>query len=207
MEPPAQNPDPPAEQAQEPALVPNNVSPSQPQNFMNRVLNYPLSTHEFDIPYDEDIDMDQYSRATHFLLNTSQDILWTRLKSFFGRSDFFDTSHLDCTRKGCWVVKDGKKAITITHKSETHEYSAARVAARLWLDQTSLLRLISDRGYQVRAVCHNSRCINPRHIVVESSKEFHERKPCKQAGSCMRHTFKLKTDDRYRRRCIFPRRA
>lgn len=166
--------------------------------------DYPLADNELDIPYDQALDTDHSSRATHFLLNTRQAVVWKRWNALAGRRGFFDTSPRASTRPTCWVVKDKTKQISLSHNSETHHYAPARFAARLWLDETSVLRLLSDRRYRVHAVCHNNRCVNPRHIVVESPKEFNERRACRRANRCSRHKFTLKPGGFYRRRCLVP---
>lgn len=204
-EPVAQHPGTVGDQSQEPALIPGNSPQLQQLSLRDRVLNLRRSKHKFRIPYDEAADADQTSRATHFLINIDHEFLWTRFKTFIGRPNFFDVNHPYNERKGCWTVRDKKhREISVTYKSETHRYSLNRLAVRLWHDERSILGLLSNKGYQVHTICHNGRCLNPDHIVVESAKDFNERTCCRRAGTCTRHKYKDKTDpDRFRKECIF----
>lgn len=188
------------------------------------VANHPLSGLDLSIPYNAALDGRQTSAATMFLLNVPQHVILARLRAFMDRdgagAHFFDLEHPDARAKGCWVVRRVNDDATpgapaqqqqqhnfqfkVYHDGRHYCYTLGRLAVRLWHDETSVLRLLLSKDHETVRVCHNVWCFRPEHIVVESRKEYADRRACKREGRCKGHSIwsKCGREDE-RASCIF----
>lgn len=173
-----------------------------------RVFNYPLSDLEFTIDYDEDTDGSQTTVATVFLLNVPQLHVETRFRDFINRDAFaFDLDDPDIRARGCWAVRVGGQQVTqfkLYYNKRNYAVTLNRVAVRLWHGEDSVLRFLLGKDHKAVHLCHQKRCFNPEHIVVESSKEHMDRLKCSREGWCCGHQSWSKCGQMTeRRRCIF----
>lgn len=173
------------------------------------VLRCPRSGLNFSIDYEKSIDGDQTSEATAFLLNIPLQIIFNRFQTYLNRPAFaFDLGDPDTHAKGCWVVhaeRQQDSQFKLYYKERNYAFTLNRLAVRMWHKEESVLRLLLSKNHKAVHLCHNKRCFNPQHIVVESRKEHVDRSNCVKDGRCQGHPIWSKcgqVDER--RRCILP---
>lgn len=172
-----------------------------------RIFNYPLSELEFTIGYDENTDASHTTAATVFLLNVPQLNVETRFRDFINRDAFaFDLDDPSVRAKGCWAVRVGGQQDTqfkLYHNKRNYAVTLNRVAVRLWHGIDSVNRLLLSKSYMAVRLCHQTRCFNPEHIVVEDHSEQMDRYKCLRDGLCYGHQVWSKCGPATeRRRCI-----
>jgi len=47
--------------------------------------------------------------------------------------------------------------------------------------------MVTIKDWDVSHLCHNSRCVNPGHLILESREENNRRNMCKSVGKCLGH--------------------
>lgn len=172
-----------------------------------RVLNYPLSELEFTIGYDENTDRGPTSAATVFLLNVPQLDVENRFRDFINRDAFaFDLDDPFVRAKGCWAVQARGQQDTqfkLYYDERNYSFTLNRVAVRLWHGIDSVNRLLLSKDHMAVRLCHQIRCFNPEHIVVEDHNEQKDRSKCLRDGLCYGHRVWSKCGPTTeRRRCI-----
>lgn len=139
-----------------------------------------------------------------------QAFVLARLRRLIWGKEFFDTVHPGSTHMGCWVVSRRASCdlrMKLTDSGESHGFSFARLAVRLWHDEESIYSLVQHHKQQLKAghTCHVDACMRPDHIVVESDRDAGERRRCKARGKCLGHRTVHKDGTRQvRKPCIFP---
>ncbi|KAK9245419.1 zinc-binding loop region of homing endonuclease-domain-containing protein [Lipomyces tetrasporus] len=93
--------------------------------------------------------------------------------------DLIDRYPGPTTELGCWQSKLGRDCRVVLKK----------LPVRPWMKQVALIatngidelkKTLGKRSYgAVTQLCHNYRCINPEHIIVESKSNNLKRKACK----------------------------
>lgn len=178
------------------------------KRFKRRVLQHALSGHNPELVF-EDADRPIVSEATAFLLRLSQQQVLNKFCKHIKKKEFFDIDHPSRSFMGCWVISADDPSdyrIKMSDQGETHSFPFKRLAIRLWHDEESMYRLLQGKTQQkATSICHNKKCMNPDHIVVEHSKQLGERRKCKKRGHCFGHITTHKDGTVQRRlRCIFP---
>lgn len=139
-----------------------------------------------------------------------QAFVLARLRRLIWGKEFFDTAHPGSVHMGCWVVSRRASCdlrMKLTDSGESHGFSFARLAVRLWHDEESIYSLVQHHNHQLKAghTCHVDACMRPDHIVVESDRDAGERRRCKARGKCLGHRTVHKDGTRQvRKPCIFP---
>lgn len=210
-----------AERAQSAVTRPqNNAQQAPPQSnpraqaaaqkrIQDEVFSRPLSGHNPEMIFDDD-DRPHISEATAFLMRLPQTFVLSKLRKLVGGKPFFDVEHPGSVHMGCWVVSSKRAScdmrMKLTDSGETHGFSFARLAVRLWHDAASIYSLVEHHKNRQKAVhiCHNEQCMRPEHIVVEPSSAAAERRRCKREGWCPGHQFVHKDGTvQARKPCIF----
>ncbi|KAI3392428.1 hypothetical protein diail_5707 [Diaporthe ilicicola] len=178
--------------------------------IQHEIFTRPLSGHNPKLIFD-DSDRPHISEATAFLMRLSQEAILAKLHKFISGRAFFDVDgQARHTATGCWVVSRracADQRVRLSDSGETHNFSLARLAVRLWHDEQSIYSLLQHHKHQQKSVraCHTDDCMHPDHIVVEPSAAAGERRACKRQGRCRGHVTVHKDGTRQRRRpCIFP---
>lgn len=177
--------------------------------IQQEVFTRPLSGHNPKLIFD-DSDRPHISEATAFLMRLSQESILAKLHKFVSGRAFFDVGHRSSAHMGCWVVSRracADQRVRLSDSGETHNFSFARLAVRLWHDEQSIYSLLQHHKHQQKSVhtCHTDECMRPDHIVVEPSRAAGERRACKREGRCRGHVTVYKDGTSQRRReCIFP---
>lgn len=199
----------------------NNAQQAPPQSspraqataqkrIQHEVFSRPLSGHNPEMTFDDD-DRPFISEATAFLMRLPQSFVLSKLRKLVQGKPFFDVAHPGSVHMGCWVVSSKRGGscdmrMKLTDSGETHGFSFARLAVRLWHDAASIYSLVEHHKNRQKAVhtCHNEQCMRPEHIVVEPSSAAAERRRCKREGWCPGHHFVHKDGTRQARKsCIF----
>ncbi|KAJ4387598.1 hypothetical protein N0V93_008194 [Gnomoniopsis smithogilvyi] len=178
------------------------------QDMKELVLRYPLSGLTFSINYEKDIDGDQTSEATAFLLNVPLQVIFNRFQTYMNRPAFaFNLRDADAHAKGCWMVRAERQQdsqFKLYYNERNYAFTLTRLAVRMWHNEESVLRLLLSKNHKAVHLCHNKLCFNPEHIVVESQKEHTDRLSCVKDGRCRGHPIWSKYGQiDARRRCIF----
>ncbi|POS76624.1 hypothetical protein DHEL01_v204989 [Diaporthe helianthi] len=178
------------------------------RRIQHDMFNQPLSGHNLQIRFDDD-DRGHISEATAFLMRLPQSFILARLRRVIEGKDFFETTHLGSTHLGCWVVSRRASCdlrMKLTDSGESHSFSFARLAARLWHDEQSIYSLLQHQNRPLKAghTCHVDACMRPDHIVIETDRDAGERRKCKARGRCYGHRTVHKDGTRQvRKPCIF----
>lgn len=179
------------------------------RRIQHDVFNRPLSGHNLRMIFDDD-DRAHISEATAFLMRLPQAFVLARLRRLIWGKEFFDTAHPGSVHMGCWVVSRRASCdlrMKLTDSGESHSFSFARLALRLWHDEQSIYSLVEHHNCQLKAghTCHVDACMRPDHIVLESDRDAGERRRCKARGTCLGHRTVHKDGTRQvRKPCIFP---
>ncbi|KAK9371928.1 zinc-binding loop region of homing endonuclease-domain-containing protein [Lipomyces chichibuensis] len=87
------------------------------------------------------------------------------------------------TNIGCWQArlrgdKDGHIRITVKRIFGEHHPFLHQIALIATDRRGQLTATLGSRRYDVSHLCHNARCFNPEHLIVESSRHNQERRTC-----------------------------
>ncbi|KAK9242183.1 zinc-binding loop region of homing endonuclease-domain-containing protein, partial [Lipomyces tetrasporus] len=88
----------------------------------------------------------------------------------------------DTTELGCWLSKlkgDNRKGPIVVLKELPVRPSLRQIALIATNRRDDLKKALGRASfYTIAALCHNNRCINPEHIIVESKSNNFKRKAC-----------------------------
>ncbi|KAK9359532.1 zinc-binding loop region of homing endonuclease-domain-containing protein [Lipomyces starkeyi] len=90
--------------------------------------------------------------------------------------ELIDRYRGDTTELGCW-----QSTLKAHSKNSSSMVILKKLPVRPYLNQVALIaanRLDELKKLWVRGLCHNNRCINPEHIIIESKSNNLKRKAC-----------------------------